>query len=157
MFAIQQAGSGVDMVAHIIQAALTPVFLLSGIATLLNVFSTRLGRVADRVDLLAQALETAGDDEVQHLRTQLTYLKHRSLALDAAVVLGSLGGAATCGTVLTLFVGTLRSSVVASLLYTLFGAAILCTFGALALFVVEMLMAGRGLREEVRRRHGPAA
>jgi hypothetical protein len=32
-----------DTVAHIIQVALTPVFLLSGIATLLNVFSTRLG------------------------------------------------------------------------------------------------------------------
>ena len=87
----------------------------------------------------------------------MTYLRHRSLALDAAVVVGSLGGAATCGTVLALFVGTLRSAVVESWLYTLFGAAILCTLGALASFVFEMLMAGRGLREEVRRRHGPAA
>jgi hypothetical protein len=39
-----------DLVAHVIQVALTPIFLLSGIATLLNVFSTRLARVADRVD-----------------------------------------------------------------------------------------------------------
>jgi len=41
-------------VVHIIQIALTPVFLLSGIATLLNVFSTRLARVSDRVDQLSQ-------------------------------------------------------------------------------------------------------
>jgi hypothetical protein len=49
-----------DMVAHIIQVALTPVFLLSGIATLLNVFSTRLARVADRVDQIAKGIEEAG-------------------------------------------------------------------------------------------------
>ena len=146
-----------DDIVNIIRTALAPVFLLSGIATLLNVFSTRLGRVADRVDKLAQDLERADDREAEHLRRQLAYLRHRSLALDAAVVIASLGGAATCGAVLTLFIGSLRSSEVASVLYTLFGAAILCTFGAIALFVAEMLMAGRGLRKEVKRRHGPAA
>ncbi len=146
-----------DETVDIIRTALAPVFLLSGIATLLNVFSTRLGRVADRVDKLAQDLERADDREAEHLRRQLAYLRHRSLALDAAVVIASLGGAATCGAVLTLFIGTLRSSEVASLLYALFGSAILCTFGAIASFVVEMLMAGRGLREEVTRRHSQAA
>src|SRR4051812_512761 len=49
MFGAEHAGTGVETVAHIIQAALMPVFLLSGIATLLNVFSTRLARVADQV------------------------------------------------------------------------------------------------------------
>jgi hypothetical protein len=43
-----------ETVAHIVQLALTPVFLLSGIAALLNVFSTRLGRVADQADRLSQ-------------------------------------------------------------------------------------------------------
>lgn len=51
--------SSLDSVTHIIQVALTPIFLLSGIAALLNVFSTRLARVADRVDQLALALERA--------------------------------------------------------------------------------------------------
>lgn len=49
MFAIDNTGLGLDTIAHIIQVALTPVFFLTGIATLLNVFSTRLGRVSDRV------------------------------------------------------------------------------------------------------------
>jgi hypothetical protein len=51
--------SSLDDLAHIIQVALTPVFLLSAIAALLNVFSTRLGRVADQVDRAAGELETA--------------------------------------------------------------------------------------------------
>jgi hypothetical protein len=46
--------SSLDLVAHVIQVALTPIFLLSGIATLLNVFSTRLARVADRVDQITK-------------------------------------------------------------------------------------------------------
>ena len=49
MFGLDNTGSALDTVAHIIQVALTPVFLLSGIATLLNVFSSRLARVSDQV------------------------------------------------------------------------------------------------------------
>ncbi|MFZ0207769.1 MAG: DUF2721 domain-containing protein, partial [Roseiarcus sp.] len=57
----------VDSVAHVIQVALTPVFLLSGIASILGVLSTRLARVADRVDALAEKLETAGPTERNRL------------------------------------------------------------------------------------------
>ena len=38
MFCTETGASALDTVAHIIQVALTPVFLLSGIATLLNIF-----------------------------------------------------------------------------------------------------------------------
>ena len=49
--------------AQIIQVALTPVFFLTAVAALLNVFSTRLGRVADHVDRLTDELQNA--DTVQ--------------------------------------------------------------------------------------------
>jgi hypothetical protein len=70
MFGIDNTGSALDTVAHIIQVALTPVFLLSGIATLLNVFSTRLARVADRVDAVSRALESADPDQAKVLAIQ---------------------------------------------------------------------------------------
>ena len=38
-----------DDATHLIQVALTPVFLLSGIGALLNVFAGRLARVADQL------------------------------------------------------------------------------------------------------------
>src|SRR5260370_36454968 len=40
-------------------------------------------------------------------------MHRRALALDLAVVLGTVGGAATCGAVLTLFVGALREATIA--------------------------------------------
>lgn len=145
--------SSLDIGAHVIQVALTPVFLLSGIATLLNVLSTRLARVADRVDLISKALEGADPPEdVDDLAAQLSHLRRRSIALDVAVVLGAVGGAATCGSVLTLFVGALRDTTVASLLFAMFGAGVACTIGAIAAFTAEMLMAGSGVRSEVARR-----
>lgn len=138
-----------DMVAHIIQVALTPVFLLSGIATLLNVFSTRLARVGDRVDQITQGIAGADAGDAALLAAQLSHLRWRSLALDAAVLLAAFGGAATCASVLTLFVGALRDATVASVLFTTFGLAVTCTIGALGAFTTEMLMAGSGVRAKV--------
>jgi hypothetical protein len=125
MFGLDNTGSDLDTVAHIIQVALTPVFLLSGIATLLNVFSTRLARVADRVEAVGKALESADPDQAKVLAAQLAYLHRRSLALDLAVVLGAVGGAATCGAVLALFVGALREATIASVLFALWARHLL--------------------------------
>ena len=147
--------ASLDLVAHVIQVALTPIFLLSGIATLLNVFATRLARVADLVFQITKAMEQADPDESADLARQLLRLRWRSIALDAAVVLGAIAAAATCASVFTLFVGALRDSTVASVLFTTFGLAIVCTISAIAAFTTEMMMAGSGVRAEVTRQRSP--
>ena len=141
----------VDNVAHIIQVALTPVFLLSGIGALLNVFASRLARVADRVDLLTRELEHCEPQDEARLSLRLAFLRRRSHALDVAVVLGTFGGAATCLSALALFVGALRGGTSAAVLFASFGVALCCTIGALAAFLAEMLMASRGLRSRAER------
>jgi hypothetical protein len=147
--------TSLDLVAHVIQVALTPIFLLSGIATLLNVFATRLGRVADLVAQITKAIEQAGPDVSGDLGRELLRLRRRSIALDAAIVLGAIAAAATCASVFTLFVGALRNATVASILFTTFGLAIICTISAIAAFTTEMMMAGSGVRAEVARQQSP--
>lgn len=129
-----------DAAAHVVQLALTPIFLLAGLATLLNVFTVRLGRVADRVDLLAKDADTH--------RGQLRRLRARSMALDIAVILGALAGGLTCCAALTLFFGALRRAAAAWLLFGLFGGALVCATLALAAFAFETLLSGRSVREE---------
>jgi len=141
--------SPLDNVAHIIQLALTPIFLLSGIGALLNVFATRLSRVSDRVDQIAKEIEGAEPEQVAILALQLASLRRRSWALDIAVVLAAVGAAATCASVLTLLVGALRDETVASILFATFGFAVVCTIGAILAYTAEMLMTGSGLRAEV--------
>ena len=150
-------GTALDAIVHIIQVSLTPIFLLSGIATLLNVFATRLARVADRVDAVAEELTSCNPNAVASLSAQLTHLHRRSVALDVAVVLGAVGGAATCGAVLTLFVGEVRAATAAPVLYVLFGLAVVCALGAIVAYTIEMLMAGAGIRVEAARGRRSAA
>ena len=137
----------VDSVAHIIQVALTPVFLLSGVASLLSVLSTRLARVADRVDALAERIEIAGVEERLRLTRRLTFLKRRSHILDAAVMMGTLAGVATSVAALLLFVGALHDRAGVSLFFA-FGLALVLTIGALTAYLGEMLLASRGIRDQ---------
>lgn len=146
-----------DSVAHIIQVALAPAFLLSALATLLNVVSTRLGRVADQVDAVAQELEKADPADAARLSLRLSHLRTRSLYLDLAVVLGAAGGCLTGVSVLTLFVGALRDRATATVLFACFGLALICLVGAIGAFLIETLMAGRGIRIRVAHQQDEAA
>lgn len=146
-------GLSLDVITHTIRVGLTPVFLLNGIAVLLNVFSTRLARVADRMHALSAAIGQAGPEKSAYMTIQLSHLRRRLHALDVAVVLASIGGAATCGTVLTLFVGALRGNTPAAVLFGLFGVAVAFTMGAVAAYTTEMLMASRGVRADARDHH----
>jgi hypothetical protein len=145
----EAASAALGSVVHVIQVSLAPVFLLSGIATLLNVFSTRLARVADQVDATTKLIEGADAAQAAALARRLVHLHRRSLALDAAVALGATGGALTCATVLALFVGEAGGPAVATLLFVTFGLAIACALAAIAAFTAEMLMAGKHVRAVV--------
>jgi hypothetical protein len=136
-----------DSAVHLIQVALTPVFLLSGIAALLNVFAGRLARVADRLESLDGA---EGERESQLQRCdEIRRLHRRSLVLDVAVVLGTLGAAATCLAIMTLFLLALSNVSIAGLLLCLFAAAILCTLGSVVAFGFEMLLSSNALRSRM--------
>lgn len=132
---------GIDNAAHVVQLALTPIFLLTGIGSLLNVFTTRLGRIADQVDKLAAEPATRP--------RQLARLRLRSRSLDLSVLLAAIAGTLTCGAAFVLFLGALRSEAEGAVLFALFGGALACTVAALAAFAFEMVLAGRTVREKV--------
>ena len=154
----QPPGTPFDSVAHIIQTSLAPVFLLTGVATLLNTLATRLARVSDVQRHVAEQLERAqsGSDRAELLKIALRRLQQRSAILITALVSGTTAGAATCGAILTLFVGALSNRATASVLFALFGIAVVCTMGALVAFLAETVLSWYALRVEAtfaRQRH----
>lgn len=142
------AGLPIAGSAHLIQIALTPVFLLTAIAGFLNVFTGRLARVADRVNAITRARLLG--NEVPEARN-LTSLARRTLALQAAVALAGASGAFTCAATFTIFVGALGADLVSMLLFWEFGLALLCLLGAISCFVVEMLVSSRVMLAQIRR------
>jgi hypothetical protein len=144
-----ELGDAVDTVAHVVQVALTPVFLLSGIGTLLNMFNTRLSRVSDHREHVNELLrgDTEDLDRVR-LRAHLARLHRRTTMLDASMILGGIGGASTCGAALVLFLGSLRNDAIATWLFVLLGLALGCTACALVAFLADTVLAWHGLRQE---------
>jgi hypothetical protein len=139
----------IDGLAHLIQIALTPVFLLTGIGNLLGVFNARIARVADHITHIAGLLNSvAGSDERARLQGHLLRLTQRASMLDAAVALGAIGGCSTCGAALMLFLGSVRQSGGDSWLIGLFTVALSCTVGSLVAFFADSLLAWHGLRRD---------
>src|SRR5258708_7067757 len=88
----------VSNAAHLIQTALTPVFMLSAIGTLLNVFNARVSRVSDHMAHLNDLLKGDLDAHAERgMRTHLRRLVRRMAMLDASIALGAVAGASTCG------------------------------------------------------------
>ena len=136
-----------DTVAHLIQVALTPVFLLSGIAALLNVFAGRLARVADQQAAVSAAIPREGASAEQN--DQLNLLRRRSLILEVAVVTATAAAAATCLAIVTLFLFALSNKAIASVLLGFFGLAVLCTLGSVLAFGLEMVLSNRAMRRRI--------
>ncbi len=134
-----------EATVHLIQVALTPVFLLSGIAALLNVYASRLARVSDRLDALTTDRKHAASAE-DPVCQEIERLHRRSTVLDIAVVLATIGAAATCLAILTLFLLAISNKAIAGILITFFGTAIVCTLVSVGVFGAEMLISSRAMR-----------
>ena len=139
--------AGPDGVAHVVQVALTPVFLLSGIGTLLGMFNLRQNRIADHLEHLNDLLEQEADaDKSALLLSHMRRLRRRRTALDGALVMGALGAASTCCAAFVLFLGSVRDAQIAGWLDGLFGTALLCTVLGLLCFLADTVLAWHGIR-----------
>lgn len=139
----------IDGLAHLIQIALTPVFLLTGVGNLLGVFNARIARVADHITNVTVLLRSvAGSDEQARLRSHLLRLTRRASMLDAAVALAAIAGSSTCSAALMLFLGSVSQSGGGSWLIGLFTVALSCTVGSLVAFFADSVLAWHGLRRE---------
>jgi hypothetical protein len=138
-----------DGVAHLIQTALTPVFLLSGIGQLLQVFNARVAGVFDHLRQTAELLRTEPClTEKESLRNHFKRYSQRLWLLNAAIALGAIGGGSTCGAAFVLFLGSVRMSAVAGWLIGLFALALGCTVISLVIFLGDSVLAWHGLRRE---------
>ena len=81
--------SDVSAVAHVIQLAVAPVFLLTGIGAMLGVMTNRLSRVIDRARALEARLDGASSQQVALLQADLHVLVRRAALVGSAITLGT--------------------------------------------------------------------
>ena len=72
-------------ILRIIQGAIAPVVLISGVGLLLLTLTARLGRIVDRTRILAAERRAAPLEERAGLDAQLAILAHRARLIRLAV------------------------------------------------------------------------
>ncbi len=127
--------------ARAIQLALAPVFLLTGIAGLLNVMTGRLARIVDRVRELSR--DAAAASAADPARRVLELRRHlSSVAITACTVAALL----VCVVIATLFVEVMLDAPLKWLVGGLFTAAMLALVIGLACFLREVHLAMQATR-----------
>lgn len=136
---------GLAHVVQTVQLAIAPVFLLAGIGSILNVLSTRLARVVDRVRKLEAIDDDAEPAEYERHASELATL-HRRIALASdAIFLCVASAIIVCGVVAVLFVARLIGFPLGDVIALMFITAMILLVLGLVLFSIEVRVATRAL------------
>ncbi|OYU14488.1 MAG: hypothetical protein CFE37_10875 [Alphaproteobacteria bacterium PA4] len=136
----------VNDIAHNIQLAVAPVFLLTGIGSILNVLAARLGRVTDRARKLEAEIPGYPSTRRQEALQQLGILDRRMAATHRAIALCTLSALLVCIVVAILFIGDLMPMRWTGIVAVLFILAMLLLIAGLMLFLYEVQIALKSVR-----------
>ncbi|WP_281300128.1 MULTISPECIES: DUF2721 domain-containing protein [unclassified Iodidimonas] len=133
-------------IAHIIQLAVAPVFLLAGIGAILNVMTQRLARVVDRARALEADYETMLADQKQRTHLELRTLDKRMQVVQGAISLCTISALFVCLVVMVLFIADLMNKDFAQPVAVLFILAMSTLTIGLILLLVEISLATKAIR-----------
>ena len=93
-------------IVHVIQLAVAPVFLLSGIGVILTVLTNRLARIIDRARLLEERLGEVAVARHADMRAEMSRLAHRAWMVNLALTLATSSALLVCLVIALLFIGS---------------------------------------------------
>jgi hypothetical protein len=136
----------VTSIAHVIQQAVAPVFLIAGISGMLGVLTQRVARVVERSRKLEEQLGDADTVLDARLRKELSVLARRARLVNWAVGCCTVCALLICLVVVALFVGALLELNLPNVVATLFIAAMTAFIAGLLFFLREIRLAIAHLR-----------
>jgi hypothetical protein len=139
-------GSGVATIAEIIQLSITPIFLLVGIGSLLNVMTGRLARIVDRVRRLEEDVLTADEQRRRDDVGELAVLSRRLSISQWAIAMCTISAVLVCIMVSLLFFGSMGRASFAYAVALLFIAVMAALTLGLVLFFLEVTISTRVVR-----------
>jgi hypothetical protein len=132
-----QTAADVTTVAHVIQLAVAPVFLLTGVGAILNVITNRLARIVDR----SRVLTNLNDQIKSAQKEEMAMLARRTRWIHWAVSLCTMSALLICIVIAALFVGSVISIDPARAVSLLFISAMLTLISGLLCFLREIFLA----------------
>ncbi len=135
----------------IIQLAITPVILISGMGALMITLTNRMARIVDRTRVVAEAIPAADPDERHHLEGQLDIMWGRALLIRRAVTSNGLSMLLSCLLIVALFAGAMFDWPMKGVVLGLFGASIVLLTASLVDFLRDIFVSLHALHLQVER------
>jgi hypothetical protein len=133
----------------ILQAAISPVILISGAGLLLLSMTNRLGRVIDRARELARSHRAAGEPEQQRLIRQLRILAQRARSMRLAITFCTLSALLAATLTIALFLTAFYQRPILLLSAGLFIACLGCLITSLLYFLRDIHLSLAALKLEL--------
>lgn len=122
----------------LLQTAIGPVILISGVGLLLLSMTNRLGRIIDRSRILAQELGAGTDAQRASAQGQVGILWRRANLIRRAIALAVISVLFAAVMMIVLFLSALEQVEVAGLVIVLFSACLLTLIASLVAFLQEV-------------------
>ena len=134
-------------VAHLIQVALTPIFLISAIGVTLNVLTSRLSRIVDRARAMEDILRRPDYvHDGRDLHGVLGVLARRARYINAAITFITLSALFIALVVVMLFVNAFLRLDLSAFIACMFILSMVSLCAALLAFLIEVRIATNTLR-----------
>jgi hypothetical protein len=130
-------------IGHVIQLAIAPVFLLTGVATKLTVLTNRLARIIDRSRVLEDRLEIGPDASYTG---ELDILYGRAHLINTAITLSTCCGLLICLVIAMLFLGDTTSLPLDKYIAACFVVAMCALIGSFVFLLREIFIASKHMR-----------
>src|SRR6266516_2092598 len=132
--------SALGDIAHVIQLAIAPVFLLTAIGTLLNVLINRIGRSVDRLSRLVSELPKMDAQLASSAQGELAFVTRRVRLIYPAILLAVVAALLICLLIAIAFLDALITADLSQLVAILFVLAMVALIGSLTLFLREIYL-----------------
>lgn len=135
----------------VIQLAISPMILMTGVGGLMLTLTNRMGRIVDRTRSLAEKVRVAKGDDRIHCETQLGIMWGRAKLIRQSVTFAGVSMLLSCLLVVVIFVDASLHREFGLELVVTFLASVLCLIAALVNFLRDIWVSLHALKLEVER------
>ena len=140
---------GVSELIPVLQTAIGPVILISGVGLLLLTMTNRLGRVIDRARWIDEGYPDLPEDEKAQKRAQLSVLWRRARTIRLSITLASTSALFAAILIVILFATALLQLEDAWLISLVFVICIMTLIASLLIFIHDINQSLVALRLEL--------
>lgn len=140
----------------VLQTAIGPVILISGVGMFLLVMTGRFGRIIDRSWVLSHELDKADASHAENIRAQVGILFRRARCMRLGLALASFSVLLAALLVILLFATALLEREWSLLVVGTFSGSLVCLIGAVLAFLYDIHLSLVALKLELGGKFSPA-